>query len=131
MSPSARRKIQRGIKRSAAARSESNSQRKADAGAHSFIAGHYSGPILPALTFVHAAHSISCSPAAVVRSCIAAILDTSSEEVMAIKVGINGFGRIGRNIMRTALDDKNIQFVAVNDVTDAKTLAHLLKYDSV
>src|SRR5260370_42107102 len=50
---------------------------------------------------------------------------------MPIKVGINGFGRIGRNIMRTALDDKNIQFVAVNDVTDAKTLAHLLKYDSV
>src|SRR5579862_4884749 len=53
------------------------------------------------------------------------------EEVMPIKVGINGFGRIGRNIMRTALDDKEIQFVAVNDVTDAKTLAHLLKYDSV
>ncbi len=50
---------------------------------------------------------------------------------MPIKVGINGFGRIGRNIMRTALDDKDIQFVAVNDVTDAKTLAHLLKYDSV
>jgi len=50
---------------------------------------------------------------------------------MPIKVAINGFGRIGRNIMRTALDDKNIQFVAVNDVTDAKTLAHLLKYDSV
>src|SRR5262252_2254732 len=50
---------------------------------------------------------------------------------MPIKVGINGFGRIGRNIMRTAIDDKEIQFVAVNDVTDAKTLAHLLKYDSV
>src|SRR5947208_1264138 len=50
---------------------------------------------------------------------------------MPIKVAINGFGRIGRNIMRTALDDKNIQFVAVNDVTDAQTLAHLLKYDSV
>src|SRR4030081_3863653 len=50
---------------------------------------------------------------------------------MPIKVGSNGFGRIGRNIMRTALDDKDIQFVAVNDVTDAKTLAHLLKYDSV
>ena len=50
---------------------------------------------------------------------------------MPIKVGINGFGRIGRNIMRTALDDKEIQFVAVNDITDAKTLAHLLKYDSV
>jgi len=50
---------------------------------------------------------------------------------MPIKVGINGFGRIGRNIVRTALDDKDIQFVAVNDITDAKTLAHLLKYDSV
>jgi glyceraldehyde 3-phosphate dehydrogenase len=50
---------------------------------------------------------------------------------MAIKVGINGFGRIGRNIMRTALNHKDIQFVAVNDITDAKTLAHLLKYDSV
>ncbi len=50
---------------------------------------------------------------------------------MPIKVGINGFGRIGRNIMRTALDDKDMQFVAVNDITDAKTLAHLLKYDSV
>jgi glyceraldehyde 3-phosphate dehydrogenase len=50
---------------------------------------------------------------------------------MPIKVGINGFGRIGRNIVRTAIDDKDIQFVAVNDITDAKTLAHLLKYDSV
>lgn len=50
---------------------------------------------------------------------------------MAIKVGINGFGRIGRNIMRTALNHPQIEFVAVNDLTDAKTLAHLLKYDSV
>ena len=50
---------------------------------------------------------------------------------MAIRVGINGFGRIGRNIMRAALTDKNIDFVAVNDITDAATLAHLLKYDSV
>src|SRR5688572_3084175 len=50
---------------------------------------------------------------------------------MAIRVGINGFGRIGRNIMRAALDDDNIDFVAVNDITDARTLAHLLKYDSV
>src|SRR3981189_2994383 len=50
---------------------------------------------------------------------------------MAVKVGINGFGRIGRNIMRAALGDKNIDFVAVNDLTNAKTLAHLLKYDSV
>ncbi|HEX6501812.1 MAG TPA: type I glyceraldehyde-3-phosphate dehydrogenase [Terriglobales bacterium] len=50
---------------------------------------------------------------------------------MAIKVGINGFGRIGRNIYRTALNDPNIDIVAVNDLTDPKTLAHLLKYDSV
>jgi glyceraldehyde 3-phosphate dehydrogenase len=50
---------------------------------------------------------------------------------MAIKVGINGFGRIGRNVLRTALNDANIEFVAVNDLTDPKTLAHLLKYDSV
>src|SRR5882724_10554337 len=50
---------------------------------------------------------------------------------MAVKVGINGFGRIGRNIFRTALGDTDIEFVAVNDITDMKTLAHLLKYDSV
>ncbi|HET9178366.1 MAG TPA: type I glyceraldehyde-3-phosphate dehydrogenase [Terriglobia bacterium] len=50
---------------------------------------------------------------------------------MAVKVGINGFGRIGRNVFRSALNDPNIQVVAVNDITDPKTLAHLLKYDSV
>src|SRR2546427_4211477 len=50
---------------------------------------------------------------------------------MAVKVGINGFGRIGRNIMRAALGDRNIDFVAVNDLTNAHTLGHLLKYDSV
>src|SRR5437016_9668526 len=50
---------------------------------------------------------------------------------MAVKVGINGFGRIGRNIFRTAIGDHDIDFVAVNDITDTKTLAHLLKYDSV
>src|SRR5215207_9135183 len=50
---------------------------------------------------------------------------------MAIKVGINGFGRIGRNIMRAAMGDKNLDFVAVNDLTNAQTLAHLLKYDSI
>ena len=50
---------------------------------------------------------------------------------MAIKVGINGFGRIGRNIMRAAMDDSNIDIVAVNDLTNAATLAHLLKYDSI
>src|SRR5215213_4440570 len=50
---------------------------------------------------------------------------------MAVKVGINGFGRIGRNVLRTAIGDSDIDFVAVNDLTDTKTLAHLLKYDSV
>jgi glyceraldehyde 3-phosphate dehydrogenase len=50
---------------------------------------------------------------------------------MAIKVGINGFGRIGRNVFRAALKDPNLEFVAVNDLTEPKTLAHLLKYDSV
>src|SRR5438270_7916747 len=50
---------------------------------------------------------------------------------MAIKVGINGFGRIGRNVLRTALEDKNLEFVAVNDLTSPATLAHLLKYDSI
>src|ERR1700750_3006025 len=50
---------------------------------------------------------------------------------MAVKVGNNGFGRIGRNIFRTALGDNDIEFVAVNDITFSKTLAHLLKYDSV
>src|SRR5690348_5961612 len=50
---------------------------------------------------------------------------------MAIKVGINGFGRIGRNVLRASLQDPNLEFVAVNDLTDPKTLAHLLKYDSV
>jgi glyceraldehyde 3-phosphate dehydrogenase len=50
---------------------------------------------------------------------------------MGIKVGINGFGRIGRNVLRASLHDPNLEFVAVNDLTDPKTLAHLLKYDSV
>jgi len=50
---------------------------------------------------------------------------------MAIKVGINGFGRIGRNVMRTCLGDSDIDFVAVNDLTDTASLAHLLKYDSI
>jgi glyceraldehyde 3-phosphate dehydrogenase len=50
---------------------------------------------------------------------------------MAIKVGINGFGRIGRNIMRASLGSKDLDFVAVNDLTNAATLAHLLKYDSI
>jgi len=50
---------------------------------------------------------------------------------MALKVGINGFGRIGRNVLRTALGDPGIEFVAVNDLTSPTTLAHLLKYDSI
>ena len=50
---------------------------------------------------------------------------------MPVKVGINGFGRIGRNIYRAAMNRSDIEFVAVNDITDTKTLAHLLKYDSV
>ena len=50
---------------------------------------------------------------------------------MAIKVGINGFGRIGRNVLRSALNDKELDIVAVNDLTSPKTLAHLLKYDSI
>jgi glyceraldehyde 3-phosphate dehydrogenase len=50
---------------------------------------------------------------------------------MAIRVGINGFGRIGRNVLRTAMDDPTFDFVAVNDLTSPETLAHLLKYDSI
>jgi glyceraldehyde 3-phosphate dehydrogenase len=50
---------------------------------------------------------------------------------MAVKVGINGFGRIGRNVFRASLNDPELEFVAVNDLTDTRTLAHLLKYDSV
>jgi len=50
---------------------------------------------------------------------------------MPVKVGINGFGRIGRNIMRAALGHSDIEIVAVNDITDSKTLAYLLKYDSI
>jgi glyceraldehyde 3-phosphate dehydrogenase len=50
---------------------------------------------------------------------------------MSIKIGINGFGRIGRNLFRAAYKDAELEFVAVNDITDAKTLAHLLKYDSI
>src|ERR1700689_554684 len=50
---------------------------------------------------------------------------------MGLKVAINGFGRIGRNVVRAALNNPNIEFVAANDLTDTKTLAHLLKYDSI
>src|SRR5277367_5681167 len=59
------------------------------------------------------------------------LIRTFRRGTMAIKVGINGFGRIGRNILRTALNDSGLEFVAVNDLTDPKTLAHLLKYDSI
>ena len=50
---------------------------------------------------------------------------------MAIRVGINGFGRIGRNVFRASLNEPELEFVAINDITDAKTLAHLLRYDSI
>ena len=50
---------------------------------------------------------------------------------MAIKVGINGFGRIGRNVFKSAFESKDLEIVAVNDLTSNDTLAHLLKYDSV
>src|ERR1700690_115024 len=50
---------------------------------------------------------------------------------MAVKVGINGFGRIGRNVVRAGIGNPNVEFVAVNDLTDTKTVAHLVKYDSV
>jgi glyceraldehyde 3-phosphate dehydrogenase len=50
---------------------------------------------------------------------------------MLVKIGINGFGRIGRNILRVSLGHPSIEIVAVNDVTDPKTLAHLLKYHSI
>src|SRR5512134_1274560 len=50
---------------------------------------------------------------------------------MTTRIGINGFGRIGRNVLRASLGDPSLEFVAINDLTDAKTLAYLLKYDSV
>ena len=50
---------------------------------------------------------------------------------MSVKVGINGFGRIGRNFFRIVFNNPEIEIAAINDLTDAKTLAHLLKYDSV
>ena len=50
---------------------------------------------------------------------------------MSIRVGINGFGRIGRNVLRASLNTPELEFVAINDITDASTLAHLLRYDSV
>src|ERR1700737_1509313 len=56
---------------------------------------------------------------------------TGARAIMAVKVGINGFGRIGRNVFRSAIGNPDIEFVAVNDLTTPATLAHLLKYDSI
>jgi glyceraldehyde 3-phosphate dehydrogenase len=53
------------------------------------------------------------------------------EGTMAVRVGINGFGRIGRNLLRACLKEPGLDFIAINDITDAATLAHLLRYDSV
>ena len=50
---------------------------------------------------------------------------------MAVRVGINGFGRIGRNLLRACLNEPGLDFIAINDITDAATLGHLLRYDSV
>jgi glyceraldehyde 3-phosphate dehydrogenase (phosphorylating) len=73
----------------------------------------------------------ACKTTAAVDVCDRQRNDKRRLDLMAVKVGINGFGRIGRNIFRTAIGDSDIDFVAVNDITDTKTLAHLLKYDSV
>jgi glyceraldehyde 3-phosphate dehydrogenase len=62
---------------------------------------------------------------------ISVFITTGASVTMAVKVGINGFGRIGRNVFRTALGNPDIEFVAVNDLTTPATLAHLLKYDSI
>jgi glyceraldehyde 3-phosphate dehydrogenase len=59
------------------------------------------------------------------------LLTTRRNFIMATKIGINGFGRIGRNVFRAALNNPNVEVVAINDLTDANMLAHLLKYDSV
>jgi len=59
------------------------------------------------------------------------LINCKEEISVAVKVAINGFGRIGRNVFRGAFGDSEIEFVAVNDLTDAETNAHLLKYDSV
>ena len=65
------------------------------------------------------------------RESVRATRQRVTQPIMSIRVGINGFGRIGRNIMRAALGNPQLEFVAVNDLTDARTLAHLLTYDSV
>ncbi len=59
------------------------------------------------------------------------IIERKKEALMSLRVAINGFGRIGRNFLRTSRGYNEFEIVAINDLTDAKTLAHLLKYDSV
>jgi glyceraldehyde 3-phosphate dehydrogenase len=65
------------------------------------------------------------------KSYIIRLIHRKEGILMAVRVGINGFGRIGRNVLRAGLNKKELEFVAVNDLTDSQTLAHLLKYDSV
>src|SRR5215469_17280159 len=67
----------------------------------------------------------------VLQSLNKALISTGAIVIMAVKVGINGFGRIGRNVFRSAIGNPDIDFVAVNDLTTPATLAHLLKYDSI
>jgi glyceraldehyde 3-phosphate dehydrogenase len=55
----------------------------------------------------------------------------SMRDIMPVRVGINGFGRIGRNVLRACLDEAGLDFIAINDITDAATLGHLLRHDSV
>jgi glyceraldehyde 3-phosphate dehydrogenase len=66
-----------------------------------------------------------------VKAAIFLLKLSGEDQRMPVKIGINGFGRIGRNFLRTCIDNKGIDIVAINDITDAKTLAYLLKYDSV
>src|SRR4030095_11020656 len=66
-----------------------------------------------------------CKTTAAAEVCVRQRNDRGGSSSIAVKVGINGFGRIGRNIFRTAIGDSEIDFVAVNDITDTKTLAHL------
>jgi glyceraldehyde 3-phosphate dehydrogenase len=92
-------------------------------------------PISRHRTLVHS--SFALSPVWRVQTCVfprdknVTHLNKETPKVMAVKVGINGFGRIGRNVFRAALGNPEIEFVAVNDLTSPATLAHLLKYDSI
>lgn len=78
-------------------------------------------PVLPKSWFYVNSHNSNLTKSEV----------TEKEVYMSIKIGINGFGRIGRNVFRAAYGDPDISVVAVNDITDARTLSHLLKYDSL